>query len=73
MIRVGIVDDHQLFIDGIRSIFEQVIDIEIVLTCTSGLAYLDQYDYNLIDITITDIRIIHKAQKIICVRHPTSC
>ncbi len=56
MIKVGMVDDHQLFIDGIKSILKTVVDIDIVLSATSGLVYLQEYQANEIDITITDIR-----------------
>lgn len=56
MIRIGIVDDHQLFIDGIKSIIDTEVDIEIVASLTSGTEYVKNYGSDHIDITLTDIR-----------------
>ncbi len=56
MIRIGIVDDHQLFIDGLKSIFDQVVGIEVTIEANDGFAYLRKMKSEPVDLTITDIR-----------------
>lgn len=57
IIKVAIVDDHQLFIDGIKSIVNTEIDIEIVAEANDGTSMLrmlrEQSDINIL---ISDIR-----------------
>lgn len=56
MIRVAIADDHQMFIDGIRSILDNVSDIEIVAEAKDGLDLIKAVEKENPDIVLTDIR-----------------
>lgn len=55
MIKIGIVDDHQLFLDGINSILSQNENINVVFTANSSQEALKQINKVKIDILITDI------------------
>ncbi|MDR9367032.1 MAG: response regulator transcription factor [Balneolaceae bacterium] len=56
MIRVAIADDHQMFIDGIRSILDNVSDIAIVAEAKDGLELIKAVEKENPDIVLTDIR-----------------
>lgn len=56
MIRAVIADDHQMFIDGIRSILENVSDITIVAEAKDGLELIKAVEKESPDIVLTDIR-----------------
>lgn len=57
IIKVAIVDDHQLFIDGIKSILSTEIEIEIVAEANDGVAMLRLLkERPKVDILISDIR-----------------
>jgi two-component system nitrate/nitrite response regulator NarL len=56
MIRVAIADDHQMFIDGIRSILDNVSDITIVAEAKDGLELIKAVEKENPDIVLTDIR-----------------
>lgn len=56
MIHVIIADDHQMFIDGIRSILEGVSDIAIVAEAKDGLDLIKAVEKESPDIVLTDIR-----------------
>ena len=56
-INILIVDDHQLFTDGIKSILMKEIDIEVIAEATNGLEVLQLLEKEIFpDIVITDIR-----------------
>ncbi len=56
-VKIMIADDHQLFIDGIKSILSKEINIEIVGEANNGLELIKQIEDGLCpDIVITDIR-----------------
>ncbi|NRA91983.1 MAG: response regulator transcription factor [Psychroserpens sp.] len=56
-IKLIIADDHQLFIDGIRSILNKAIDIETIGEANNGLEVLKLLENNVIpDVVLTDIR-----------------
>jgi DNA-binding NarL/FixJ family response regulator len=56
-IRIIIADDHQLFIDGIKSILSKAIDISIVGEANNGLEVLKLLEGGLQpDMILTDIR-----------------
>lgn len=56
-IRVIIADDHQLFIDGIKSILLKEIDITVIAEALNGFEVLQLLENKIIpDIIITDIR-----------------
>lgn len=54
-IRIAIVDDHQIVIDGITSLLENNHNISIVATATSGLDMLQIMQSAKVDILLTDI------------------
>lgn len=56
-IKIAIADDHQLFIDGIKSILSNELDISIIAEATNGLDLIKKIESGpLPDIIITDIR-----------------
>lgn len=56
-IKIAIADDHQLFIDGIKSILSNEIDISITAEASNGLELVKVVEKEpLPDIIITDIR-----------------
>lgn len=56
-IKIIIADDHQLFIDGIKSILSKAIDIETIGEANNGLEVLKLLENGLKpDIILTDIR-----------------
>lgn len=54
-IRIAIVDDHQIVIDGIVALLKEHIAIEVVAIQTSAALMLKQIDLLNIDVLITDI------------------
>ncbi len=54
-IRIAIVDDHQIVIDGIRSLLEGQSDFSIVACSTSAKQMLDTLHQTAVDILLTDI------------------
>jgi DNA-binding NarL/FixJ family response regulator len=58
MIRVFMIDDHQLFVSGIRSIFEGDEEIQIVGACHDGSSAMSQLSENQpIDVILLDINL----------------
>jgi DNA-binding NarL/FixJ family response regulator len=55
MINIGIVDDHQLFLDGIRSILSAQENFKIIFTVDNAKDALEHIQKQSIDILITDI------------------
>ncbi len=56
MIRIVIADDHQLFIDGIKSILSKEIGIQIVGEANNGLELVKCIEASKPDVVLTDIR-----------------
>lgn len=55
-IKIALVDDHKIFLDGIASLLEDLRDLEIELATTSAKLLLKKLDQGLqIDVLITDI------------------
>ena len=56
-IKIAIADDHQLFIDGIKSILSKEINIAIVSEASNGLDLIKAVENGTLpDIIVTDIR-----------------
>lgn len=54
MIKIAIADDHQMFIDGIESLFLDNPDIEIKVAANNGVELLEKLNYEPIDILLLD-------------------
>ena len=54
-IKVAIVDDHQIVIDGITALLDNHHNITIVTTTTSPIKMFNLLSENEIDILITDV------------------
>jgi two-component system, NarL family, nitrate/nitrite response regulator NarL len=55
-IRIAIVDDHQIVIDGLQSLLEDEKQLRIVATATSGQQMLKTLDNTEVDMLVTDIQ-----------------
>ena len=55
MIRIGIVDDHQIVIDGLAALLKNQSGIAIVCTANNGKEMLDQLVETSIDVLLTDV------------------
>ena len=54
-IKIAIVDDHQIIIDGLISLLKQHASIEIVITANDGEAMLALLQQHTVDILLTDV------------------
>ncbi|MBV9963070.1 MAG: response regulator transcription factor [Parafilimonas sp.] len=54
-IRIAIVDDHQIVIDGINALLKDIPEFEIIASTTSPLKMLEILKANEVDILLTDI------------------
>lgn len=54
-IKLAIVDDHQLFVDGIKSILESIADFEVIFTCNDGPSTINALSNHSIDILLLDL------------------
>ncbi|MBL0183492.1 MAG: response regulator transcription factor [Chitinophagaceae bacterium] len=54
-IRLGIVDDHQIVIDGLKSLLHGHDQFEVVIECTQPLQMADLISKKNIDILLTDV------------------
>lgn len=55
MIKIGIVDDHQIVIDGLISLLKNEDSIEITLTANTGKEMLDLLSTQKVDVLLTDV------------------
>jgi len=55
MIKIALVDDHQIIIDGLKSLLNQSSTIQLVATANSGMEILLKLNETEIDILVTDI------------------
>jgi len=56
MIKVALVDDHQLMIDGIRLLLKDYADIDITVTAGNGKEFIETLKSQEVDIVILDIQ-----------------
>lgn len=54
-IKIGLVDDHQLFLDGLVAVFSRDNDFQVIFATNSVKSALNHLNNNEIDILITDI------------------
>jgi DNA-binding NarL/FixJ family response regulator len=75
MIRILIADDHQMFIDGLRSLLEGSDDIAVVGEASNGLKVVEICDRQEVDIVIMDINMPEmdgiQATRELLKRHPS--
>ena len=55
MIKIGIVDDHQIVIDGLIALLKNEDSIEISLTANTGKEMLDLLSTQKVDVLLTDV------------------
>jgi len=55
LIKVALVDDHQLMIDGIRLLLKDYTDIDITVTAGNGKEFIETLKNQEVDIVILDI------------------
>ena len=55
MIKIGIVDDHQIVIDGLLALLKNEDSIEIALTANTGKEMLDLLSTETVDVLLTDV------------------
>ena len=53
--RLGIVDDHQIVIDGLKSLLQGHNQFEVLVECTQPLRMIELIGRNFIDILLTDV------------------
>lgn len=74
MVKVLIADDHQMFIDGLKSMLKQTIGIEVVGEAMNGREVLECCNENDVDIVIMDISMPemdgNEATKVLLKNHP---
>ena len=75
MIHILIADDHQMFIDGIRSLLEDSRDIVVVGEARTGIEVLERCGEKQVDIVIMDINMPEmegiQATRELLKRHPS--
>lgn len=54
-IKVALVDDHQIVIDGLKAVLHQQQQVEIVVTANSGQEMLTKLQHHSIDILLSDV------------------
>lgn len=54
-IKILIADDHQMMLDGLRSVLSTEPDIEIVAEAKNGIEVLDKIQFDEIDVAVIDI------------------
>lgn len=74
MIKILIADDHQMFIDGLKSILSQQEQCEIIAKANNGLEVLEQLKMHAIDVVLMDVNMPEmdgiEATKMVRELHP---
>jgi DNA-binding NarL/FixJ family response regulator len=55
VIKLAIVDDHQLVVDGLLSLLENISEFNVIISTTSAVEMLSLLSTNKIDVLLTDI------------------
>jgi DNA-binding NarL/FixJ family response regulator len=55
MIKIILADDHQLFIQGVRSVVEEIQNVEIVATVNDGLNLMENIRTTDVDVVVLDL------------------
>lgn len=74
MIKVLIVDDHQMFIDGLKAMLKDLDAIQVVGEASNGKAAIQYCEANPVDIVIMDVNMPEmdgiEATKLLCKSNP---
>lgn len=74
MIRIGIAEDHQILIDGLRSLLEEEEHFTVPLTAVNGKLFLEGLVEHTVDVVLMDINMPElsgiEATKLIKARFP---
>lgn len=74
-IRIAIADDHQMFVDGLKSIIEQMPEMQLVIEANNGKQLLGQLAQTQVDVVLMDMNMPEmdglEATKKIVVDHPS--
>ncbi len=76
MIRVVIVDDHQMFIDGIKGLLSSKDEIDVVGEANDGVGLIDLLDSVAVDVVLLDVNMPKmdgfEALKHVVTKHPNT-
>ncbi len=55
MTRIILADDHQLFIEGVRSVLQDIPDVQIIATVNDGMALMDKVRTEKVELVLLDL------------------
>jgi DNA-binding NarL/FixJ family response regulator len=55
MTKLILADDHQLFTEGVRTVLEEIPDIEITATVTNGAELMEKIQHSAVDLVLLDL------------------
>lgn len=55
MIRIAIVDDHQIFVDGVKALLDEMPGVEVVAEGNNGLDLIDLMSKQEVDLVLLDV------------------
>ncbi len=55
MTKIILADDHQLFIEGVRSVVEEISEVEIIGTVNNGIDLMEMVRANDVDVVVLDL------------------
>ena len=55
MTKIILADDHQLFIEGVKSVLQEIPDVRIIATVNDGLALMDKVRTEKVDLVLLDL------------------
>jgi len=54
-IRIGILDDHQIVIDGLKLLLQNHLEFEVVMDCNISTRIIEEIEKTKIDVLLTDV------------------
>jgi DNA-binding NarL/FixJ family response regulator len=55
MTRIILADDHQLFIEGVRTVLEEISDAEIIASVNNGVELMEKFRSTHVDLVVLDL------------------
>jgi DNA-binding NarL/FixJ family response regulator len=55
MTRILLADDHQLFIEGVRTVLEEISDAEIIASVNNGVELMEKFRSTHVDLVVLDL------------------